>query len=171
MKGKIIKYFSFRGFGFINPENSKEEIFFHVSNFPELVPPEIGNEVEFEINETPKGKEATNIQLQSESPASEPDEDESPASEPDEDESPASEPDEDESPASEPTESESPEASTLEIGELKGVGKATEEKLRAAGFDTIESLVSVDAETISEKTGISSKVTAKLIASAKELLE
>jgi len=168
MKGKIIKYFSFRGFGFINPENSKEEIFFHVSNFPELVPPEIGNEVEFEINETPKGKEATNIQLQSESPASEPDEDESPASEPDEDESPASEPDEDESPASEP---ESPEASTLEIGELKGVGKATEEKLRAAGFDTIESLVSVDAETISEKTGISSKVTAKLIASAKELLE
>jgi len=161
MKGKIIKYFSFRGFGFINPENSKEEIFFHVSNFPELVPPEIGNEVEFEINETPKGKEATNIQLQSESPASEPDEDESPASEPDEDESPASE----------PTESESPEASTLKIGELKGVGKATEEKLRAAGFDTIESLVSVDAEAISEKTGISSKVTAKLIESAKELLE
>jgi len=141
MKGKIIKYFSFRGFGFINPENSKEEIFFHVSNFPELIPPEIGNEVEFEINETPKGKEATKIQLQSESPASE------------------------------PTESESPEASTLELGELKGVGKATEEKLRAAGFDTIESLVSVDAETISEKTGISSKVTAKLIASAKELLE
>ena len=161
MKGKIIKYFSFRGFGFINPENSKEEIFFHVSNFPELVQPEIGNEVEFEINETPKGKEATNIQLQSESPASEPDEAESPASEPDEAESPASE----------PTESESPEASTLEIGELKGVGKATEEKLRAAGFDTIESLVSVDAETISEKTGISSKVTAKLIASAKALLE
>ena len=151
MKGKIIKYFSFRGFGFINPENSKEEIFFHVSNFPEQVPPEIGNEVEFEINETPKGKEATNIQLQSESPASEPDEAESPASE--------------------PTESESPEASTLEIGELKGVGKATEEKLRAAGFDTIDSLVSVDAETISEKTGISSKVTAKLIESAKALLE
>jgi len=68
-------------------------------------------------------------------------------------------------------ESESPEASTLKIGELKGVGKATEEKLRAAGFDTIESLVSVDAEAISEKTGISSKVTAKLIESAKELLE
>ena len=151
MKGKIIKYFSFRGFGFINPENSKEEIFFHVSNFPELVQPEIGNEVEFEINETPKGKEATKIQLQSELSASEPDEAESPASE--------------------PTESEGPEPSTLEIGELKGVGKVTEEKLRAAGFDTIESLVSVDAETISEKTGISSKVTAKLIASVKELLE
>ena len=150
MKGKIIKYFSFRGFGFINPENSKEEIFFHVSNFPELVQPEIGNEVEFEINETPKGKEATKIQLQSELSASEPDEAELSASELDE--------------------GESPEASTVEIGELKGVGKVTEEKLRAAGFDTIESLVSIDAETISEKTGISSKVTAKLIASAKELL-
>ena len=171
MKGKIIKWFSFRGFGFINPENSKEEIFFHVSNFPELVQPEIGNEVEFEINETPKGKEATKIQLQSELSASEPDEAELSASEPDEAELSASEPDEAELSVSEPTESESPEASTLEIGELQGVGKATEEKLRAAGFDTIESLVSVDAETISEKTGISSKVTAKLIASAKELLE
>jgi len=35
----------------------------------------------------------------------------------------------------------------------------------------VESIASVDAETVSEKTGISSKVTAKLIASAKELLE
>jgi len=51
------------------------------------------------------------------------------------------------------------------------VGKATEEKLRRAGFDTVESIASVDAGTVSEKTGISSKVTAKLIASAKELLE
>ena len=34
MKGKVIKYFSFRGFGFINPEGSSEEIFFHVSNYP-----------------------------------------------------------------------------------------------------------------------------------------
>jgi len=51
------------------------------------------------------------------------------------------------------------------------VGKATEEKLRSAGFDTVKSIASVDADTVSEKTGMSSKVTAKLIASAKELLE
>ena len=52
-----------------------------------------------------------------------------------------------------------------------GVGKATEEKLRKAGFDTVESIASVDADTVSEKTGMSSKVAAKLVASAKELLE
>jgi len=169
MKGKIIKYFSFRGFGFINPEDSKEEIFFHVSNFPELVQPEIGNEVEFEMNETPKGKEAIKIQLQSETSESEPDVADAPESEPDVADAPESEPDVADAPESE-SEVESSEAST-DIGDLKGVGKATEEKLKAAGYDTAESLVSEDAETVSEKTGISSKVTAKLIASAKDLLE
>jgi cold shock CspA family protein len=141
MKGKIKKYFSFRGFGFIAPENSQEEIFFHVSNYPELVQPEVGKDVEFELIETPKGKEATNITILTDTPVSE------------------------------PPEAESPKAATPEIGEIKGVGKATEEKLRLAGFDTVESIASADADNASEKTGISSKVTAKIIASAKELLE
>ena len=173
MKGKIIKYFSFRGFGFIALENSQDEIFFHVSSYPELVPPEIGKDVEFELIETPKGKEATNIKILTDAPADEPVE--APADEPVE--APADEPVEApedepvEAPADEPVEAESPEASTLEVGEIKGVGKATEEKLRRAGFDTVESIASVDAGTVSEKTGFSSKMTAKLIASAKELLE
>ena len=141
MKGKIKKYFSFRGFGFIAPENSQEEIFFHVSNYPELVQPEVGKDVEFELIETPKGKEATNITILPDTPVSE------------------------------PLEAESPKAATPEIGEIKGVGKATEEKLRLAGFDTVESIASTDADNASEKTGLSSKVTAKIIASAKELLE
>ena len=141
MKGKIKKYFSFRGFGFIAPENSQEEIFFHVSNYPELVQPEVGKDVEFELIETPKGKEATNITILPDTPVSE------------------------------PLEAESPKAATPEIGEIKGVGKATEEKLRMAGFDTVESIASTDADNASEKTGLSSKVTAKIIASAKELLE
>jgi cold shock CspA family protein len=149
MKGKIIKYFSFRGFGFIAPENSQEEIFFHVSNYPEQAQPEIGKDVEFEQIETPKGKEATNIKILSDTPADEPVD----------------------TPADEPVEAESPEASILEVGEIKGVGKATEEKLRKAGFDTVESIASVDADTVSEKAGLSSKVAAKLIASAKGLLE
>jgi len=157
MKGKIIKYFSFRGFGFIAPEDSKDEIFFHVSNFPEQVVPEIGKDVEFELIETPKGKEATKIEVLSETPDDEPVE------------TPADEPVE--TPEAEPVEAESPEASTLEVGEIKGVGKATEEKLRKAGFDTVESIASVDADTVSEKAGISSKVAAKIVASAKELLK
>jgi cold shock CspA family protein len=151
MNGKIIKYFSRRGFGFISPENSQEEIFFHVSNYPELVQPEIGKDVEFELIETPKGKEATNIQILPDALEPEP-------------------PEADEEEADE-REAESPKTSILEIAEIKGVGKTTEEKLRKAGFDTVESVASVDAETVSEKTGISSKVAAKLIASAKELLE
>ena len=165
MKGKIIKYFSFRGFGFIAPEDSKDEIFFHVSSYPEQTPPEIGKDVEFELIETPKGKEATKIEVLTETPDDEPVE--TPEDEPVE--APEDEPVE--TPADEPVEAESPEASTLEVGEIKGVGKATEEKLRKAGFDTVESIASVDADTVSEKAGISSKVAAKLVASAKELLE
>ncbi len=165
MKGKIIKYFSFRGFGFIAPEDSKDEIFFHVSSYPEEAQPEIGKDVEFELIETPKGKEATKIEVLTETPDDEPVE--TPADEPVE--TPADEPVE--TPADEPVEAESPEASTLEVGEIKGVGKATEEKLRKAGFDTVESIASVDADTVSEKAGISSKVAAKIVASAKELLK
>ena len=146
MKGKIIKYFSRRGFGFISPEDSQDEIFFHVSNYPELIQPEIGKDVEFELIETPKGKEATQIKILPDVLAPEP-------------------------PEAEEEEAESPKASILEVSEIKGVGKTTEEKLRKAGFDTVESIATVDAETVSEKTGISSKVAAKLIASAKELLE
>ncbi len=151
MNGKIIKYFSRRGFGFISPENSQEEIFFHVSNYPEQVQPEIGKGVEFELIETPKGKEATKIKILPDTLAPEP---------------PEAEEEE-----AEEEEAEGPKASVLEIAEIKGVGKTTEEKLRKAGFDTVESIATEDAETVSEKTGISSKVAAKLIASAKELLE
>jgi cold shock CspA family protein len=161
MKGEIIKYFSRRGFGFIAPENSEEEVFFHVSNYPEQVQPEIGKNVEFELIETPKGKEATSITILADTSADEPVEAESPEAESLDVESPEVE----------SLDAESTEASALGVGEIKGVGKATEEKLRSAGFDTVESIASVDADTVSEKTGISSKVAAKLVASAKELLE
>jgi cold shock CspA family protein len=170
MNGKIIKYFSRRGFGFISPENSQEEIFFHVSNYPELVQPEIGKDVEFELIETPKGKEATQIKILPDALAPEPPEAEEEEAEEEEAEEEEAEEEEAEEEEAEEEEAESPKASILEIAEIKGVGKTTEEKLRKAGFDTVESIASVDAETVSEKTGISSKVAAKLIASAKELL-
>ena len=146
MKGKIIKYFSRRGFGFIAPEGSQDEVFFHVSNYPELVQPEIGKDVEFVLIETPKGKEATKIEVLGDVSAEEPVEAEAP-------------------------EAESPGASVLGVGDIKGVGKATEEKLRKGGFETVESIASVDADAVSEKTGVSAKVAAKIVASAKELLE
>ena len=159
MKGKIIKYFSRRGFGFISPEDSQDEIFFHVSNYPEQLEPEIGKALEFEMIDTPKGKEAKNIKVLAVAPAEEPVEAESPEPE-------VEAPVEVEAP-----EAEVPEASGLGVGDIKGVGKATEEKLKGAGFETVESIAAVDGDALSEKAGISAKVAAKIVASAKALLE
>ena len=139
MNGKIVKYFSRRGFGFISPVDSQDEIFFHVSSYPEQVEPEIGKDVEFEVIDTPKGKEAKKIKVLVDAPAEEPEE-------------------------------EAPEASGLGVGEIKGVGKATEEKLVGAGFETVESIAAVDGDALAEKAGISAKVAAKIVAAAKELL-
>lgn len=57
----------------------------------------------------------------------------------------------------------------LDVSEIKGVGRATEEKLTKAGFTTVKSVATTEAKELSEKTGISEKVAAKLIESAKEL--
>ncbi len=157
MKGSIVKYFSRRGFGFISPEDSRDEIFFHVSNYPEQVIPEIGKNVEFVMIETPKGKEATKIEVLADS----------------EEEAAEEEAVEAEAPVEESAEEEAPEAeaSGLGVGDIKGVGKATEEKLRKGGFDTVESIAGVDADAVAEKAGISEKVAAKIVASAKALLK
>jgi CspA family cold shock protein len=157
MKGSIVKYFSRRGFGFISPEDSRDEIFFHVSNYPEQAVPEIGKNVEFVMIETPKGKEATKIEVLADS----------------EEEAAEEEAVEAEAPVEEAVEEVAPEAeaSGLGVGDIKGVGKATEEKLRKGGFDTVESIAGVDADAVAEKTGVSAKVAAKIIASAKALLK
>jgi len=152
MKGSIVKYFSRRGFGFISPEDSRDEIFFHVSNYPEQVIPEIGKNVEFVMIETPKGKEATKIEVLADS----------------EEGAAEQEAVEAEAPVEEAPEA---EASGLGVGDIKGVGKATEEKLRKGGFDTVESIAGVDADAVAEKTGVSAKVAAKIVASAKALLK
>ncbi len=172
MKGSIVKYFSRRGFGFISPEDSSDEIFFHVSNYPEQVVPEIGKNVEFVMIETPKGKEATKIEVLADSEEevveAEAPEEESAEEEAVEAEAPVEEAAEEESAEEEAPEA---EASGLGVGDIKGVGKATEEKLRKGGFDTVESIAGVDADAMAEKTGVSAKVAAKIVASAKELLK
>lgn len=61
MKGKILKYFLHRGFGFIKSDESEDELFFHNSNYPLMEKPEVGNYIEFDIEESPKGKQAVNI--------------------------------------------------------------------------------------------------------------
>jgi len=75
-----------------------------------------------------------------------------------------------EAPEAEPEE---PEAAKpqYEVSDVKGIGKATNEKLEKAGVDSVEALASYDPEALSEKAGISAKTCAKLVEAAKELLK
>jgi DNA-binding protein len=59
----------------------------------------------------------------------------------------------------------------LELAEIKGVGQATEEKLKEAGYKTVNSVAKADPAKLSKKAGISEKVASKLIDSAKELVK
>ena len=61
MKGKISKYLSFRGYGFISVEDQENDIFFHVTKYPPTELPVQDKLVEFDVEVTPKGKEAVNI--------------------------------------------------------------------------------------------------------------
>ena len=63
LKGKILKYFSYRGFGFIKSDESQDELFFHSANYPLMEKPRIGNYLEFDIEESSKGKQAVNIKI------------------------------------------------------------------------------------------------------------
>jgi DNA-binding protein len=63
------------------------------------------------------------------------------------------------------------EPSQYAISDVKGIGKATNEKLEKAGVDSVESLASYDPDALSEKTGISAKICVKLVEAAKELIK
>jgi len=63
MKGKIKKYLSYRGYGFIEVEEIEKDIFFHSSNFQSTEIPTQDQEVEFRIIDTPKGQEAVDVKV------------------------------------------------------------------------------------------------------------
>ena len=63
MKGTISKYLSYRGYGFIDYDESEKDLFFHSSNFQSTETPSEGQKVEFRVIDTPKGKEAVDVQL------------------------------------------------------------------------------------------------------------
>jgi DNA-binding protein len=54
------------------------------------------------------------------------------------------------------------------VSEIKGVGKATEEKLLSGGYDTVAKVAKANAATLAEKTSLSEKQATKLIEAAKE---
>jgi CspA family cold shock protein len=63
VKGKITRWFNFRGFGFIDVEGHKKDIFVHTNDVKGYLSPEVGDTVEFEIQENYKGPRAVNVEI------------------------------------------------------------------------------------------------------------
>ena len=59
----------------------------------------------------------------------------------------------------------------VNLSDIKGVGKKTEEKLRNAGYKSPKSIARARTGTLSKKTGLSEKVASKIIDAAKELVK
>ena len=113
MKGKIKKYLSYRGYGFIDYDESEKDLFFHSSNFQSTEVPSENQEVEFRIIETPKGKEAVDVKLVTSSIEQVSDEED---------------------------ESEEIPVQVNELDNLDGIGPKYLELLEAAGIKTVNSL-------------------------------
>lgn len=64
MKGKVNWYNEKKGFGFIIPEDGSKDIFVHHSGIKQDKKPKLileGQEVEFEVTENAKGRNAVNL--------------------------------------------------------------------------------------------------------------
>lgn len=133
LRGTIKKYLSYRGFGFIEVEGREDDVFFHVSNYPRSALPASGQEVEFKLVETPKGEEATEIQVvEKTSEIFKADEEEK------------------EEKPKEAAEAERVEEE-FDLDELSGVGPTYQKLLRAAGITSKEQLSKQDPEELYEK--------------------
>ena len=113
MKGTIKKYLSYRGYGFINYDESEKDLFFHSSNFQSTEIPSENQEVEFRIIETPKGQEAVDVKLVSSDI---------------------------EQVSGEEDESEEIPVQDNELENLEGIGPKYLELLKAAGIESVNSL-------------------------------
>lgn len=58
-----------------------------------------------------------------------------------------------------------------DIGQVKGIGPTTAEKLKSAGFDTIPLLAAADYKEIIEKVALTPSVTQRLVEAAREIVE
>ena len=121
MKGKIKKYLSYRGYGFIEFEESEKDIFFHSSNFQSTEIPTQDQEVEFRVIDTPKGKEAVDVKVI---------------------------PPGVEQVSDEPAETEQMPETGTDLGELNGVGPKYLELLTAAGINSVESITEYAPEVL-----------------------
>ena len=66
MVNGVVKTVTDRGFGFISMEGSDKDIFYHEKSLEgdlAVRKLQVGDKVTFDVEETPKGKNAVNIQL------------------------------------------------------------------------------------------------------------
>ena len=124
MKGKISKYLSFRGYGFISVEGQEKDIFFHISQHPQEEIPVQDKMVEFDVKVTEKGKEAVNIIIIREGS--------------DETVEPTEEPtvEAEESAPKAEVEAEAPEHEVNDLHKMKGVGPKYQALLESANVTT-----------------------------------
>ena len=66
-------------------------------------------------------------------------------------------------------EPEEAQSNEIDVSEIKGVGDATAEKLKGAGYDNVSKIVGAESFELALKTGLSEKQIAKIIESAKEI--
>jgi len=149
LKGTIQKYFSNRGFGFIEIDGSEDNIFFHRSNYPVNEIPSIGQDVEFIIVDTPKGNEAKEIKLVA--PVSDAPEEEPEAPKEAEEAKEAEESEEPKEAAATENEAEEAPASIDDLDQMQGVGPKYQELLRAAQVKSIKDIAGYTPEALLEK--------------------
>jgi CspA family cold shock protein len=63
LKGKIARWFNYRGFGFIDVEGQEKDVFVHTSDLKGFSSPEVGDTVEFEVSDSDKGPRAVNVEM------------------------------------------------------------------------------------------------------------
>ena len=63
VKGKMARYLSYKGYGFISVEGKDKDVFFHMSKFPSNRLPVQGQDLEFKLVETHRGPEAQDIRV------------------------------------------------------------------------------------------------------------
>lgn len=63
MNGTVKKKVTERGFGFITPEGGDKDLFFHGNSLVDVTFDELqeGDKVSFDIEDSPKGKNAVNV--------------------------------------------------------------------------------------------------------------
>lgn len=65
-KGRVTKWFDWRGFGFIDVDGLDEDVFVHTSDVKGIHGLREGEEVEFDVIDTYKGPKTINVQSTSE---------------------------------------------------------------------------------------------------------